>query len=199
MKLKTATLRIMLLIGIAVNAQDIIYLSPDGDNTDGLTWATAKTTFLEAFNTAKNDPNPNMVWAKEGLYETSLAHAMENSTNDKIYGGFLGNEDPGSDAEAVVAARAKSDLDNNGVIEPWEFTNTSTFKSTRDNKALSNINAGLIIDGFTFTHHSEVIYDMNVLSSEEVVGIMENYIEWYRKTQSKSTPEGGSKRKTKKI
>ena len=47
-------------------------------------------------------------------------------------------------------------------------------------------------DGFTFTHHTEVIYDMNVLTSEEIVNIMKNYIEWYEEVHIK-------KRKTKKL
>jgi len=47
-------------------------------------------------------------------------------------------------------------------------------------------------DGFTFTHHSEVIYDAQVLTGSEVVAIMKNYIEWYEEVHVK-------KRKTKKL
>jgi len=67
-------------------------------------------------------------------------------TSGKIYGGFSGDE-----TSIDLAARPLSDLDNNGVIEPWEFTNEVSIKSSQANSSFtgtgSNISRLLIVSG----------------------------------------------------
>lgn len=69
-----------------------------------------------------------------------------NITSGKIYGGFSGNE-----TSIDLAARPLSDLDGNGIVEPWEFTNEVSIKSSQANSSFAgtgtNISRLLIVSG----------------------------------------------------
>lgn len=67
-------------------------------------------------------------------------------TSGKIYGGFSGNE-----TSINLNTRPVSDLDGNGIIEPWEFTNqtsiTSSVASSKFTDTPANTNRLLVISG----------------------------------------------------
>ena len=179
-----------------VNAPSVYYLSPDGlDSNNGLSWATAKKNFIGAFNAARDNVANCMVWAKAGTYVNTGAINMNGGTNDKIYGGFVGNEVPGADAEAVIAAREKSDIDGNGLIEPWEFTNPSILVTNRNDKAIENLNSGTIIDGFTMTHTANVTSHISLAQVDiRATGTVQNCIitggSWTQTAQAINSSNG---------
>lgn len=93
------------------------------------------------------------VWVAKGVYENSstmFLNADNNRTNVIIYGGFEGTE-------TSVDQRVKSDVDGNGLIEPWEFTNVTNFKgqgSAEDpssNFYMLSMQSGTTIDGVTIS------------------------------------------------
>ena len=93
------------------------------------------------------------VWVAKGVYENSntmVLNADNNRTDVIIYGGFEGTE-------TSVDQRAKSDMDGNGIIEPWEFTNVTNFKgqgSAEDPSStfyMLSMQSGTTIDGVTIS------------------------------------------------
>jgi|GEM_PF-1004188 len=62
-----------------------------------------------------------------GNYTTPITTAL---TGGKFYGGFSGNE-----STIDLNARATSDIDQNGITEPWELTNTTTISAASNNYA----------------------------------------------------------------
>ncbi len=69
------------------------------------------------------------IWVKAGTYyvdRTATANRAAifiNSGVKQIYGGFAGSE-------SSLSQRLRTDLDGNGIIEPWEFTNQTIFDGT---------------------------------------------------------------------
>jgi hypothetical protein len=72
-----------------------------------------------------------------GTYNINFTFAI---TTGQVYGGFSGNETSTAD----LSARAISDQDANGIIEPWEFTNVVTFTTSvlEGNYGASNTTGG---------------------------------------------------------
>ena len=76
-------------------------------------------TSIDFNSTGLNLQTGDEVWVAKGSYPFSKQlPAIANGIS--IYGGFAG-------AETTTLQRAKSDLDGNGMLEPWEFTNTTKF------------------------------------------------------------------------
>lgn len=67
----------------------------------------------------------NTYYIAGGSYTVGATIAL---TTGKIYGGFSGNE-----TAINLDTRPTSDLDQNGIVEPWEFTNTTTITSSLAN------------------------------------------------------------------
>ena len=73
------------------------------------------------------------IWVKAGTYfvdrsvSTNTCAIRINSGVKKIFGGFAGTE-------TNLSQRSRTDLDGNGIIEPWEFTNQTIF----DGSTMSN-------------------------------------------------------------
>ena len=146
MKIKLTQIYFVLTIFIS-NAQTTYFVdaSQPNNNGDGLSWATAKKDIAAAVDIANAIANDE-VWVKSGNYfdESSL----NTKSGISIFGGFVGGE-------SFKSQRAKSDLDGNGIIEPWEFTNLTQFTSTINNKAIINITG--IIDGLVIIHNVDEI------------------------------------------
>ena len=125
---------IALLMCCAYASAETIYVSPSGkDTNDGSSWSKAFKTVQSAIYAAYPGDD---VWIAAGTYYptetiydegsnyTPSVDLSENPHGKSItlqdgvnlYGGFAGNE-------TSLDARAKSDLNGNGLIEPWEFTN----------------------------------------------------------------------------
>ena len=87
---------VMNIIPLEVNADDngIIYVTPDGTG-DGSSWNNA-TSHLE-YATARANNVSTMVWVKSGTYYGDAASedgAFTIYKNNRIYGGFVGDETP---------------------------------------------------------------------------------------------------------
>jgi hypothetical protein len=137
-KIFTSILCVM-AITASVNAANFFVDGSKADDTgNGLSWATAKKTITAAHALGAAGDN---VFVKAGTYSFSAAL----STNDRnFYGGFAGTEE-------LPADRQKSDLDNNGIVEPWEFSNQTILNFTLSNSNGLSFNARAavrIFDGF---------------------------------------------------
>lgn len=100
----------------------------------------------------------NTYYMSTGSYTTPTTITM---TTGKIYGGFSGNE-----TSIDLNARATSDLDQNGIVEPWEFTNvtsisglvaTSKYDQSGATLRLLTISGGEV-DGVTLTDYNYLTY-----------------------------------------
>jgi len=134
-------------------------------NYSGNSWANA---LPGSSLTAATDLGAGEVWIKQGTYYiNSKTNPMNNiilSGNEKIYGGFAGNE-------TDINQRVKADIDNNKIIEAWEFATPTILKS--DPQAANNApdpdyeglpylvegwgeNANTLLDGLTISdYHQE--------------------------------------------
>ena len=82
---------------INADANGIIYVAADGTG-DGSSWENA-TPYFE-FATAKGINTSTMIWVKTGTYygnTTSVDGAFNIYKNNRVYGGFAGNETPDFD------------------------------------------------------------------------------------------------------
>lgn len=109
----------------------------------------ADFTSIDFNSTGLNLVTGDEVWVAKGSYPFSKQlPAITNGIT--IYGGFSGTE-------TAVSQRTKSDLDGNGIVEPWEFTNTTKFvglgnsSSTSQNFRMMILNAGKTLDGVTIS------------------------------------------------
>ncbi len=76
----------------------------------------------------------NTYYMMGGNYTTGSTIAL---TTGKIYGGFTGAE-----TSIDLNARPTSDVDQNGIIEPWEFTNTTLITSSLANSKFEQAGVG---------------------------------------------------------
>ena len=129
-----------------------IYVKSDGSGTaDGLTWANA-VTLTRAITLATT--SGDLVYVKGGTYNftksaPTAAGAFGTSAGISYYGSFAGTE-------TAPSERAISDVDGNGIAEPWEFTNQTILNFTLTGSAagFTTSNASAIvtnINGFKFT------------------------------------------------
>lgn len=87
-------------------AQSQVFVSPDGDNTTGDSWAAAYTSIQAGIDDA--DALDEEVWVAGGAYAESLT--MRDGVS--IYGGFAGNEiqrserDPALNVSTIDASTA---------------------------------------------------------------------------------------------
>lgn len=129
-----------------------IYVKTDGSGTaDGLTWANA-VTFTRALTLAT--VSGDLVYLKGGTYSftktaPSALGAFGTAAGVSYYGSFAGTE-------SAPSERVTSDVDGNGIVEPWEFTNQSILSFTLTGSAggFTTSNANTIVsyvNGFKFT------------------------------------------------
>lgn len=147
-------------VWINVNAQTIYYVKENGTG-NGTSWVNASANIQDMIDRATAG---SQIWIAKGIYyptfESDVGDIRSKTINLKdgvhLYGGFAGNE-------TSLTARAKSDMDSNGKIEEWEFTNETILSGDigvigddSDNvyrilycRSLFNQNTNL--DGFTVT------------------------------------------------
>jgi hypothetical protein len=149
---KFLTLILMLLstFTIGVNAKTV-FVAASGNNTTGDSWTNALTSIPNSGSSAI--AAGDSVFVKTGTYNLSQSTAgwacLATKADVNYLGGFSGSE-------SNSAQRAKSDLDSNGIIEPWEFTNASTLNLTATNNAYglyitTNTTTQKVFDGFKIT------------------------------------------------
>jgi len=154
--MRNITLAIFMAFASLVNAATYyVDGSRPDDSGDGLSWATAKNEINSVITLAKADAVADSIYIKAGTY--NLSAQMITGDNDNYYGGFAGTESSPED-------RAKSDLDGNGVIDPWEFTSPTVISSNYTSWVTTNLVRGAFefgttlsdrpvkINGFTFMH-----------------------------------------------
>lgn len=116
-----------------------IFVSPTGlVGNDGTSWSTPKD-LLSGINAATATDE---IWVKSGTYPIS---AVVSLVGKKIYGGFVGTE-------TSLLERVKSDLDGNGLVEPWEFNNLSIVDGQRQYPVFSVSGKWSVVDGLVFQH-----------------------------------------------
>ena len=153
------------------------------DSNPGTSWASALKTIPYALTMASS--SGDNLWIAGGTYDIPGTSTFTQG-NTNMYGGFSGNE-------AYLSARSKSDLDGNGIVEPWEFTNATvlTFNVT-DMNAVNF--TGAAFDGFTLTATATFnnIQTTSVyLLSDWTTNFSNNIIKNNNLTLSASTAYGG--------
>ncbi|MCL2649608.1 MAG: T9SS type A sorting domain-containing protein [Candidatus Azobacteroides sp.] len=114
---------------LSMNAKSIYYVKVDGTG-DGTSWSNAAGNIQDMIDKAAAGDE---VWVAAGIYIPttqidandilSKTFLIKNGVN--LYGGFAGNE-------ASIDDRAKSDMDGNGKVEAWEFTNETNLSGKLD-------------------------------------------------------------------
>jgi len=119
----------------------IRYVKPAAAGTgDGSSWANASGNIQAMINASAYGDH---VWIAAGNYNLTATLTMKNGV--KLYGGFAGTE-------TSINDRAKSDLDANGTIEEWEFTNATVLNGQNTKRVIdaSSVSSS-VSDGFTIT------------------------------------------------
>jgi hypothetical protein len=136
---------------VTQDASNIVKTIGIGGNYANFTDINFTASTSTGLNLATNDE----IWIAKGSYPfTKMLKDSINGVGVKLYGGFAGTE-------ISVSQRAKSDLDRNGMVEPWEFTNTTKFVglgndfSTPQTFRMMILSTGNTIDGITI---SDVYY-----------------------------------------
>ena len=111
------------------------------DANNGTTWLFAKKTINSASTLAAPSDS---IFIKAGIFNTNAAFTFKAGVN------YYGSCDASNIGTAT--SRSLSDLDENGVIEPWEFSNPTLISSTYYSTTSAISVAASIVDGFVFTH-----------------------------------------------
>lgn len=104
------------------------YVRPTGDDTS---WTNLLGIDSEQIITSSSPAivGTNTYYFAKGTYSKTTSTPTTTTafvlTTGKIYGGFSGNE-----TTIDLSARALSDKDGNGIIEPWEMTNETIITGT---------------------------------------------------------------------
>lgn len=213
---KTTYLLLLLCFSFALGAQEIIYVTENGNGVnDGTSWdnAFSKDSLQYAINSLESTTELNMVWIAKGNYvptETYMGNPSIDSSRYftfslrngvSIYGGF-----EGVDGE-TIESRATSDLDSNGKVEPWEFTNTTILSGEIQNDNDSTNNSYHVVtiakkdstlstlDGFTIQYGYNTKADVITSSKSQFAsGIMAYFanIQNCRITRCTSTSNYGT-------
>jgi hypothetical protein len=146
----------------------------DGSKADdagnGQSWATAKKTITAA---GALGIAGDSILVKAGTYSFSQATAgsscLATTAEKNYFGGFAGND------SETPSNRAVSDLDGNGIVESWEFSNATTLSFNATNNAyglyINSNTAKRIFDGFTITGTLNVGQLSNSMGGNNMVKI----------------------------
>lgn len=104
------------------------------------------------FGVLQNIVAGDVVWVASGTYELNSMLAMK--ANVTIVGGFAGTEN-------AVSERVLSDMDGNGLVEPWEFANpvviepSAAVAATPNQRAIvfNSASTNAVVDGFIFQNY----------------------------------------------
>ena len=111
-----------------VQAKTIRYVKLNGTG-DGSSWANAAGDIQTMVDASESGEH---VWIASGTYLLSATLQMKEGVN--VYGGFAGNE-------SNINQRAKSDLNENGIVEAWEFTNATILDGRNARRVLNQANS----------------------------------------------------------
>ena len=146
---KTIVTICFLTVVLFVYAQQTIrFVMPDGTG-DGSSWAKASNDIQAMINASSSD---NQIWIAGGTYRLSATLQMKEGVN--VYGGFQGNE-------SEINLRRRSDLDENGIVEDWEFTHATVLDGNSSMRVLNqanNFTTETVWDGITITGGNNGVY-----------------------------------------
>ena len=112
-------------------ADNVIYVTPDGDNTaDGTSWTQA-TTLSHAVELAKTESGAQ-VWMKQGTYNVSSSVISDNVA---FYGGFNGTE------KKLVERDWKTNptiIDGGGTVSPFRNSLSTSVSTVLDGLIIQN-------------------------------------------------------------
>ena len=156
------------------------YVSTKGaGNFSGSGWANAMpgSQLTDATNAGAGE-----VWIKQGTYYTNSSKNPEDnirlSANEKVYGGFLGNE-------TDVSQRMRTDINKNGKIEDWEFTSTTILKPDSSLTVMFGFpnlvegngeNENTLLDGVTIRDFKQKITAQDGGAMQLAAGLIRNCI-----------------------
>ncbi len=131
--MKKLTLACALLASCSVFATDVFVRT----STDATSWNNIPGANILTLPTGNKLPNvgaDSVLYLAPGTY-TAVALTVGRGTEttpptsakSKIYGGFKGDE-----SAIDLNARLTSDLDGNGIVEPWEFSNEAIITASGD-------------------------------------------------------------------
>ena len=128
---KLFTLAMICFIGASMQAK-IYYVTVDATTVATTStisdWTNNPVTLASAISIATTASDS--IWVKAGIYYvdrtvgTNTSAIKINSGVKQIFGGFAGTE-------TKLSQRSRTDLDGNGIIEPWEFTNQTIFDGSK--------------------------------------------------------------------
>ena len=139
-KLVTLMLCISVFASMVSSKTIFVNAATGSDSNTGLTWATALQSIPYAIIVAASGDN---LWIAGGTYDIPGTSTFTQGDTKSMYGGFSGNE-------TALSARPKSDLDGNGIVEPWEFTNATVLTFNVTDMNAINFTGGAF-DGFTLS------------------------------------------------
>jgi len=152
---KTILLSLFFLLSVCAQVQAKSYYIRISTNTSDWSNITADNvnSFIVDYDAATGSLSTiinaylasDSVWIAKGTYKISGTIALKSGMI--IRGSFAGTE-------SVISARLKSDLDANGLIEPWEFTNTTEITSENSTPTFGAMNfpaavTYALVDGIT--------------------------------------------------
>jgi len=183
-KLIKVLLSVTLFASMASAKTIYVNSSTGSDSNTGLTWATALKTIPNALTIAS--PSGDNLWIAGGTYAIPGTSTFTQGNATGMYGGFSGNE-------ASLTTRPTSDLDGNGIVEPWEFTNATVLTFNVTDKNAINF-TGAAFNGFTLTatatmndNQSACVYSL----SDWTTNFVNNTIRNNNLTFSANTDHGG--------
>lgn len=110
---------------LSVETIRTLYVKPTASGSaSGTSWANAMSDLQAAVNTE----SISQIWVAAGTYTAADTNGFIPVENVDVYGGFAGTEE-------FLEERAKSDLDANGQIDPWEYDNVTLLTADNDGVA----------------------------------------------------------------
>jgi hypothetical protein len=141
-----------LLLGAQLNAK-IVYVTSDASPSNVVgspySWANPVTLSTALAGVLTTDS----IFIKTGTYTISPILSSQPTTmiyltaRRNLFGGFAGTEGPNVVSANIVNARTRSDKDNNGIVEPWEFDNQTIFDGGGTLMVMYASGASSILDG----------------------------------------------------
>ena len=162
-KLVKMIISIFLLAMATALTASTYYIKPVATGTeDGSSWDNAMASIQTAITNASAGDE---VWIAAGTYYVTDADGFNPKDGVDVYGGFAGTE-------STLSERAKSDLDSDGTIDAWEFTNTTIlsgdldYATNPDNYTSWPDNIGTSMDG----NSDHVVYQSSNFANETIWG-----------------------------
>lgn len=140
------------VVRLDIPAPERLYVKAEIGETqtvqNGTSWETALIGSIGLESAL--DSRPAQIWVSGGTY--LLNNTLLTRDGTSVFGGFSGSE-------VQLSDRLRSDLNGNGVIEPWEFTNSTRLDGQSLYRAVAqhaDYNTPVTWDGMVIQNGSSV-------------------------------------------